>query len=227
LILLAIDTSTEMASLALSEDNRLLAEMTWLCGQNHTTELLPRLNLLLSSAKRNIETIGGIVVAKGPGSFNGLRVGISTAKGLAFSLGIPIVGVSTLETAAYQHATSGLPVCPIHNAGRNEIASAIYQEKHNHWEQLVPEGITTLDKLLSGISKKTVFCGEYIPTISEIIVTRIKTKAIIPPFAALIRRAQFLIELGQNQFKNGHYDNNATLQPLYLRRPPITERKHH
>jgi tRNA threonylcarbamoyl adenosine modification protein YeaZ len=226
LILLAIDTSTEMASLALSDDNKLLAEMTWLCGQNHTTELLPQLSYLLSKTKINIEKIEGIVVAKGPGSFNGLRVGISTAKGLAFSLGIPITGISTLETTAYQHSMSGLPVCPIHNAGRNEIASAIYQKKRGNWEQLVPEGITTLDKLLAGITTKTIFCGEYIPAIAEIIISRIKTKAIIPPYAALIRRAQFLAELGQKQFQNGLYDNNDTLQPLYLRRPPITERKH-
>jgi tRNA threonylcarbamoyl adenosine modification protein YeaZ len=215
-----------MASLALNKDNKLLAELTWLCGQNHTTELLPQLNYLLGKTKINIETIGGIIVAKGPGSFNGLRVGIGTAKGLAFSLDIPIVGISTLETTAYQHALSGLPVCPIHNAGRNEIATAVYQKKRNKWEQLVPEKITSLDDLLSGISTKTVFCGEYIPAISEIIVSRIRTKAIIPPYSALTRRAQFLIELGQKQFQLGHNDNNATLQPLYLRRPPITERKH-
>ncbi len=109
---LAIDTSTDTASLALVQDSEVLAELTWRCGQNHTIELLPRLAHLLNQTKLSLQSTSCIIVAKGPGSFNGLRVGVSLAKGLAFGLGIPIVGVSTLEVAAYQHAETGLPVCP-------------------------------------------------------------------------------------------------------------------
>ncbi|GAI71322.1 unnamed protein product, partial [marine sediment metagenome] len=90
---LAIDTSTDTASLALVQDNEVLAELTWHCGQNHTTQLLPHLAHLLNQAKLNLQSASGIIVAKGPGRFDGLRVGISTAKGLAFSLSIPIVGI--------------------------------------------------------------------------------------------------------------------------------------
>ena len=133
---LAIDTSTDTASLALVQGSQVLAELTWHCGQNHTVELLPQLTHLLNQTKINLHSINCIIVARGPGSFNGLRVGISTAKGLAFSLGIPIVGISTLEVDAYQHAETGLPICPILNAGRGEIATAIYQRKHNKWHQL-------------------------------------------------------------------------------------------
>ena len=83
---LAIDTSTDMASLALVRGDEVLAELTWRCGQNHTTQLLPHLTHLLNQAKLSLQSANGIIVAKGPGSYNGLRVGISTAKGLAFSL---------------------------------------------------------------------------------------------------------------------------------------------
>ena len=124
---LAIDTSTDTASLALVQDDDVLAELTWHSGQNHSTELLPNLEYLLKITKRDIKAITAIFVARGPGSFNGLRVGVSTAKGLAFSLGIPIVGISTFEATAYPHAGTGLPVCPIFNAGRSEIATATYQ----------------------------------------------------------------------------------------------------
>jgi len=223
---LAIDTSTDTASLALVQDSEVLAELTWHCGQNHTTQLLPHLAHLLKQTKLNLQSTSCIIVARGPGSFNGLRVGISTAKGLAFSLGIPIVGISTLEVEAYQYAETGLPICPIFNAGRGEIAVAIYQTKHNEWRQLVIEHITTVEALCSQITEKTIFCGEFIPSIATQLRKKLRQKAIIPSSAALFRRASFLAELGLKRVKAGNYDNPATLQPLYLRRPPITKPKH-
>jgi tRNA threonylcarbamoyl adenosine modification protein YeaZ len=221
---LAIDTSTDAASIALVRDSEVLAELTWHSGQNHTTELLPHLSHLLN--KTDIQSINCIFVAKGPGSFNGLRVGVSTAKGLAFSLGIPVVGVSTLEADAYQHAEIGLPVCPVFNAGRGEIATAMYQMKRGQWHQLSPEHITTVDALCSQITARTIFCGEFIPSIAPQLKQRLRQRAIISTLAARLRRASFLAELGQQRLAMGNYDNPATLQPIYLRRPPITERKH-
>ncbi len=223
---LAIDTSTDTASLALIQDSEVLAELTWHCGQNHTTELLPRLFHLLEHSKLSLQSTSGIIVAKGPGSFNGLRVGISTAKGLALSLGSPIIGISTLAVAAYPHAETGLPVCPIFNAGRGEIATAIYQKKHQGWCQLVAEHITTVDTLCSQITTKTIFCGDFIPFIAPQLRKQLKQKAIILPPAARLRRAGFLAELGLKRFEAGDFDNLATLQPLYLRRPSITKPKH-
>ena len=225
-MLLAIDTSTDTASLALVQDNQVLAELTWCCGQNHSVELLPQLVHLLNQAKLDLQSISGIIVAKGPGSFNGLRVGVSTAKGLAFSLSIPIVGISTLEAAAYQHAETGLPVCPIFNAGRGEIATAMYQKKDTKWLTLATEHITTVDALCLQITTRTVFCGEFVPNIADELRKQLKQRAIIPPLASRLRRASFLAELGQQQLEASNVDNVATLQPLYLRRPPITKLKH-
>jgi len=225
-MLVAIDTSTDNASLALAQDGRILAELTWCCGQNHSVELLPQLVHLLNQAKSGLQSVSGIIVAKGPGSFNGLRVGVSTAKGLAFSLGIPIVGISTLEAAAYQYAETSLPICPILNAGRGEIATALYQKKQKVWRQLLSEHITTVDMLCSQITTKTIFCGEFTPLIVTELKKQLKQRAIIPPPATRLRRASFLAELGQQRLEAGDYDNPATLQPLYLRRPPITKPKH-
>ena len=223
---LAIDTSTGIAGIALVQDSQVLAELTWRCGQNHTVELLPHLTNLLNQTGVNLQSVTGIIVAKGPGSFNGLRVGISTAKGLAFSLGIPIVGISTLEAEAYQHAATGLPICPIHNAGRSEIATATYQKKEGKWLQLTSEHITTIEALCSEITTRTVFCGELVSAVTSQLRKKLKQRAVIPPPAARVRRASFLAELGLQRLKAGDYDDLATLQPLYLRRPSITERKH-
>jgi len=222
---LAIDTSTDTASLALVEDDRVLAELTWRCGQNHTTQLLPHLAHLLDQTKLELESATAIIVARGPGSFNGLRVGISTAKGLALSLSVPIVGISTLAAEAYQHAETGRPVCSIFNAGRGEIATATYQMKGKEWLQLNEERITTLDGLCSQITTRTVFCGEFITASAPQLKKQLKQRALIPPPASRLRRAAFLAELGQQRLKTGDYDSLATLQPLYLRRPPITEPK--
>ncbi len=221
---LAIDTSTDSASLALVQDGKVLAEATWRCGQNHSVELLPRLAHLLNEAKVEIQTIGCVIVAKGPGSFNGLRVGLSTAKGLAFSLKVPIIGISSLELEAYRHAETGLPICPIFNAGRGEIATALYQKRDNKWCQLTAEHITTVDALGSEISGKTIFCGEYVAVIASQLKKKLKQRAIIPP--TQLRSASLLAELAKERFKAGDYDHPATLQPLYLRRPAITQPKH-
>ena len=225
-MLLAIDTSTDTTSLALLRDGKGLTELTWHCEQNHSVELLPHLVELLNKDKADLQSIDGIIVARGPGSFNALRVGVSTAKGLAFSLGIPIVGISTLEAEAYQHHETDLPICPISNAGRGEIATAIYQIQNNKWSQIIAEHITTVEALCSQITTQTLFCGEFVVSIAEELKKQLKQQAVISSETARSQRAGCLIELGQKRLQAGDFDNAATLNPLYLRRPPITERKH-
>jgi tRNA threonylcarbamoyl adenosine modification protein YeaZ len=223
---IAIDTSTDTAGLALVEDGEILAELAWRCRQNHTTQLLPHLTHLMEQAGLKMETADCIIVARGPGSYNGLRVGISTAKGLAFSLNIPIVGISTLEAEAYQHAETGLPVCPVFNAGREEIATATYQLKNGEWLKLREERLTTVDVLSSEIDGQTVFCGDYLPAVAGLLKEKLGEKAIILSPASNLRRAGFLAELGLKRFKAGDVDDTASLQPFYFRGPSITRAKH-
>jgi len=222
---LAIDTSTDTAGLALAQDNEIVAELTWHCEQSHSIQLLPSLDYLLKQSGVDLQSISGIIVARGPGSFNGLRVGISTAKGLAFSLGIPIIGISSLEADAYQHAETGLPICPVFNAGRGEIATAIYQKKNDRWCQLAAEHITTVETLCSGITTQTIFCGDFVPLIAPKVKKLLGGKAIISTPATRLRRAGFLSELGQKKLAEDNHDDTATLQPTYLRRPHITKPK--
>jgi tRNA threonylcarbamoyl adenosine modification protein YeaZ len=220
-LLLAIDTSTDTASLALAQDSIVLTELTWRSKQNHTTQLLPNLNYLFGLIEANVKSLTAVIVAQGPGSFNGLRVGVSAAKGLAYSLGIPIVGVNSLEVAAYQYADTGLPVCAIFNAGRSEIAMAMYQKKYGKWQQLVKADIVTVQHLCKQTTKKTLFCGEFLPAVADQIKALLGTKAVIPPQIPDFKRASFLLELGRQRLDAGNIDNAVTLQPIYLRRPPI------
>ena len=220
---LAIDTSTDSCNIGLSQQGEMIAELTWHSGQSHTVELVPNVVSLLNQNKTNPQSLTAVFVAKGPGSFNGLRVGISTAKGLALALNIPLVGISTLEIEAYPFAFTGLPLCPIHNAGRGEIATALYQQTDG-WHCLAEEHITTVDALCQQIKRKTLFCGEIPPSVIERLQQKLDTRAIIPDAAARLRHATSLTALGWQRLNRGNIDNPATLQPLYLRQPPITER---
>jgi tRNA A37 threonylcarbamoyladenosine modification protein TsaB len=196
-MLLAIDTSTDTASVAIVRESEVLAELTWRSGQNHSVELLPHLSDLLN------------------------QVGLDL-----LSLGIPIVGISTLEVAAYPYAESGLPICPMSNAGRVEIATATYQKQGKRWCQLSTEQLTTIEILCSQITTPTIFCGEFISAISTRLKEQLGDWAVIPGSASRLRRAGFLAELGLQRLKEGYSDNPATLQPIYLRRPLITQSKH-
>ncbi len=222
---LAIDTSTSIASIALSNRGETIAELTWQCGQNHTVELLPNLVHLLHQARVNLDSIDGVIVAAGPGSFNGLRVGVSTAKGFAFSLRAPIVGIGTLEVEAFPFAFTQLPIYPIQQAGRGEIATALFQMRDGGWCQLKEEHITTLDEVCSQVKTKSLFCGEISPEMEAQLKEYLGEAAVIPEAIARKRRAGYLALLGWQRLERGDFDELATLQPLYLRKPAITQPK--
>ncbi len=221
---ITIDTSTGWGGTALSQDGNLLAELTWKPGQNHTSELFPNIERLLQTAKSDIKSLSAVFVATGPGSFNGLRAGISAAKGLAFSLNIPLVGISTLEAEALPFAFTELPVCPIHDAGRGEIAVALYRQADS-WQRLREEYLTTLESLCAEVTEKTIFCGEIPPAAIGLILASLGEKAVIPGWEQRLRRPGYISYLGWQRLQSGLEDNLATLQPIYLRQPPITQRK--
>lgn len=126
MLLLALDTSTRQASVALCTEQILLGEYTWQVGNNHSVELLERIQRLFAECGTAMQTLDAIAVATGPGSFNGLRVALTTAKSLAFALQKPLVGVSTLDIIAAQHRDWRGPICAVLEAGRAELYTACY-----------------------------------------------------------------------------------------------------
>jgi tRNA threonylcarbamoyladenosine biosynthesis protein TsaB len=219
---LAIDTSTETAGIALSHRGGVVAEITWRAGQNHTAELAPAIIGLMRQAGAGFPDIAGLAVAMGPGSFSGLRVGMSMAKGLAFALNVPLVGISTLEVEACPYAVTGLPVCPILSAGRGEIAAALFQLKRGKWCRLLEEHITTIDELLPKIKGRTIFCGRVPEEAARRLKDTLGGRARVVSGGAALRRAGYLAQLGWARLERGDSDPLPTLQPLYLRKPSIT-----
>lgn len=223
-MLLALDTSTRFASIALYNEFGVQGEHTWHVEQNHTEDLMPHVVALMAAAHVVPATLTGVVVALGPGSFNGLRVAMSAAKGMAIALHIPIVGFSTLETLAYQHGSLSLPVRPILEGGGPELATALYRVTRNHWAQVEEPRLATVDSICEATTQRTLFCGEISPALAAEFRQRLENAVIAPP-AANARRAGYLAELGWHRIRDGNGDDAGALQPLYLRRPHITESK--
>lgn len=219
---LAIDTSSNIAGVALSRKGEILASLTWQTARNHTVELLPNLVCLLQQARVELDSLEAIIVAKGPGSFNGLRVGISTAKGLASVLHIPLLGVNTLEAEAYPFAFTGLPLRPVHKAGHDEIATALYRQKNDEWQCLEADNLTTVTVLCRRTKQRTLFCGEIPCNMISEIRQNVGRRAIISPSEGQ-SRASSLAVLGWRKLNRGEQDDPVTLQPLYLRPPHITK----
>ncbi len=221
---LAIDSSSNIVSIALSQKGETLALLTWQTRQNHTTELLPNIACLLQQARVELGSIEAIVVAKGPGSFNGLRVGISTAKGLAFTLHIPVLGVNTLEAEAYPFAFTGLPLRAIQKAARQEIATAVYRQTEDEWQCLEVDNLAPVEALWRRTKQKTLFCGEIAAGVASQIRQNLGRRAIICQNNSL-SRASSLATLAWTKLSKGQHDDVATLQPIYLRPPNITKPK--
>lgn len=226
-IQVALDSSTDVAGLALAREGRILAELSWECRRNHSVELLPRLEALMKDNRVDWGCVNLIIVATGPGSYNGLRVGVSTAKGLAFGLGVPVVGISTLEVIAYPHTFAGLPACALLPAGGGEFCAAVYRQIDGVLQNTLAPQIISLDRLCQAIEGRTIFSGELTPEAVDTLCNLLGPKMIIPPPASRLRRAGFLAELGLRRFQAGGCDDPMTLQPIYLRRPQITKPKSH
>lgn len=146
-MLLALDTSTHRASLALCRDGELLAEYTWDVGASHSVELLGRLEWLLKERGFTLSQVVAVAAATGPGSFTGVRVAVTVAKTLAFSLNVPLLGISTLDILAYSQAAAAFPVCALMDAGRGEFYAALYQ-------QVALDGVSLPRQSMEGSSEK-------------------------------------------------------------------------
>lgn len=217
-VLLAIDTSTLTAGLAVYTANGLLAELHWPAGRAQTAVLLGEVDRLLGLAALPLTSLGAVAAATGPGSFNGLRVGLSVAKGLAFALDLPLLGVPTLDATAYPHANSGRPVRAVLAAGRNRLVSALYRRQGDLLTRVSAYANTPLAGLAALIVEPTLVCGE----LDTDAVTQLRAHAPLaqaPPPALRQRRAGCLAELAWLRWQRGESDGVATLEPVYVHSP--------
>lgn len=222
-MILAIDTSTDLASIALYRPAQgVLFEQCWVSGREQTTQLMPNVQRALSIVGAVPRDLTGIAVATGPGSFSGVRIGISAAKSMAYALEIPIWGVPSLDALAYQQvAVTAAQVCAVLNMGRGRLAWAVYRTRGTRWQRLTPYGNNTAGELADQVGAMetnvaTLFCGEISPETAEVLNERLGKDVAIAPAAAGVRRAAYLAELALQRANRGEADDPAALQAIYL-----------
>ncbi len=217
-MLVAIDTATDYASLALHDGVQVRFEHTWESPRRHTVELLPRLVETMKQMELSAERFSGVAVTQGPGSFTGLRVGMAVAKGLALARRIPLVGVSTLDVTATAQRPDHRPLCAVLQAGRGRICIATYRWRDDDWHVSEAPRLTTWSRLVAEITSPTLFCGE-IDRAGVDALSSLGETAVLLPAAARLRRAGFLAELAWQRLNRGETDDPATLTPVYLQHP--------
>ncbi len=216
--LLAIDTSTGVAGVALYGPAGVLAEASWAAGRAQTASVLREIDRLCALSDLRPGDLGAVAVATGPGSFNGMRVGISTAKGLALALALPLLGVPTLDATAYPHGDAGCPVRAVLQAGRGRYVSALYRWREGGLCRVGDYANTTLDELAALIMEPTLVCGELPHEQLTGWHDAAPLARLVPP-TLNTRRASCLAELAWQRRQRGEGDDPATLEPVYLHGP--------
>jgi len=215
-LLLAIDTSTKIAGIAYYDQTGLHAEHLWRTLDNHTVELMPYIARACEQQGLQPTALEAVAIAIGPGSFTGLRVGLSLAKGLALAMDLPILGVPTLDASAYAHSRERLPVRAVLPAGRGRWCSALYQRTSDKWQRRSDYALLNTEALIASLTERTLICGEISATLTSVLQQAAPAFAVIASPALAQRRAGFLAELAWQRFVNGEHDDLSSLHPIYL-----------
>ena len=222
--ILSVDSSAIVASVALSDDGRLLAEYTLNNKNTHSETLLPMIESLLSFFSMSADDVDLFAVSTGPGSFTGVRIGTATVKGLAFAKGKPCVGVSTLEAIAYNLRFHKGIVCPVMNARRSQVYTAIFRSDGEKLERLTDDlaiSISELDTMLAEYSEEIVLAGDGYDICEKGFAT---TSVRHVPERLRHQSAFSVAEAALAAYKSGKYCSDAELGVEYLR-PSQAERE--
>ena len=215
--ILAVDSTATTASIAITEDELLLAEYTVSNGNTHSETLLPMIESALHTLALSVSDIDIFACSAGPGSFTGVRIGAATIKGLAFGSKKPCVAVSTLEALAYNLIGTSSLICPVMNARRSQVYTALFESDGENLTRISEDlaiSIAELDDLLSKTEREVSFCGDgYDVTLPEIKLTRYATT----PKRARIQSAYSVACVALKKYNSGEFVSDTELVSTYLR----------
>ncbi len=215
-LLLALDTSSEMIGFAIAAPERLLAEAIWRGQRQGTATLLAEAIGALDALGYTKDDLRAVVIATGPGSFSGLRVGMGVAKGLALGLDIPIIGIPTLAFTAEPFRVARQPVCAMIAAGRSRFAYAVYEEQGGMLNEIRPLTHGTGEEIAAALAvyPGVIVCGE-VEGAAEAICTA-GPGVTLPPAGVRIRRPGTLADMAWRRILRGEADDLVALEPIYL-----------
>jgi len=218
--ILAIDSSGLVATVGLYSDGVMIAEYTTNFKKTHSQTLLPMIDEIVTMVGIELSELDAIAVSAGPGSFTGLRIGSSTAKGLGLVLNIPIISVPTVDGLAYNMCMSDKLICPIMDARRNQVYTELYEFEKEHMitvKEQVPTGIEEIIEEINAIGKPVVFLGDGVPVHREKIEQSMKVEYSFAPAHMALQRAGAVAVLAEQYYKAGRYEEAAEHKPVYLR----------
>ena len=213
--ILGIETSTFSGSVSISDDDSLLCEYVFNTGPRHNEVLIPTVKRLLSDCGLGKNDLDAVCVSTGPGSFTSLRIGVSTAKALCYSLGADLAGIPSLEILASNALWSGNDVCAMTDAGRGEAFFSFYD---SGGVEIAETQIATPESVCAGIKEKTVFVGSAALLHENLIGKTLGENAVFLPGNLNTPRASGCALLGRKKILSGQKDDPFTLTPFYLRR---------
>jgi tRNA threonylcarbamoyladenosine biosynthesis protein TsaB len=213
-LILALDTSTRSVGVALYDGVQILNEATWISQDYHTVELAPAVADVFTKADLNIDEVGAIGVAIGPGSFTGLRVGLALAKGIALARHIPLIGIPTMDILATAQPSLAIPMAIVLRVGRGRLVVGWYRAVEGNWKLTNREVIST-EKLSRKIQAPVYICGELHDEERIFFINKRDDFRVASP-AHCLRRPAFLAELAWNRWQNGEIDDSIGLSPIYL-----------
>ncbi len=222
-MILALNTSTRQPGIALLRmDRTVAAEHLMFEGKGHFGSLMPAVDMLITGAGLTHKDIKCVAVATGPGSFTGLRVGLSLAKGVCQALQIPIIGISSLKALAFQVPFSPYSIAPILSSRRGEVFMALFRwNTEGELEREAPDSCVPLDQLLGAFTKTTVFIGNDFMHHGTWLRERLLNHTRTAPPQCWQIRASSIGALAAHRFHAGDSDSVGTLIPRYLRPPDI------
>ncbi|HHX09227.1 MAG TPA: tRNA (adenosine(37)-N6)-threonylcarbamoyltransferase complex dimerization subunit type 1 TsaB [Chloroflexi bacterium] len=214
-MLVAIDTSTQWIGIALYDGTRVLAEHSWRSKNYHTIELIPAIADMLAKCQVRPNQLTGIGVALGPGSFTGLRIGLSAAKGLALGQNLPTAGVPSLDVLAASQPGLRRPMIALLEVGRGRYAWARYRYKNPNWGQISEIRVDDIKDIAATITSPVYVVGDMGAEERQIMGRKWKTSQLAPA-SQCVRRPSVLAELAWNKLQVGHADDVVSLSPIYV-----------
>lgn len=217
--ILAIDTSTNVSSCAIMDDEKLLGESTVNDSITHSQKLLPMISDTLNRCKIDVKEIDVFAVANGPGSFTGLRIGVSTINGLAQATKKPVVGVSSLQALAQNIITSEKLIVPLIDARRNRVFTAIYSAQDDFKTVLEPAifEVVELLEILDEKNENIIFIGEGTSVYRSMIIEKLGERAYFTPRNLNLAKASSSAEIAMKKAKDGQTKSYFDLTPDYFR----------
>jgi tRNA threonylcarbamoyladenosine biosynthesis protein TsaB len=217
--ILAVDTASKSSSAAVISKDRVLAESVLLTGETHSKTLMGVIGGVLQHSGLLLDDIDAYAVTTGPGSFTGLRIGISIVKGLASSGNKPIAGVSALDALALQVSFSNYLLCPMLDARRNEVYFAKYRcDQNGEMKKETEDSVGLPGKVISAIQEPCLFIGDGSTVYHDLIADKMGDLASFAPLFTNMVRASAVGHLGSIKIKNNDTYNAKTLEPVYLRK---------